>query len=310
MSRRTVGAFVVVTGLGTAVQANADPWNNVIRGLVILDTRLSLEKNYLGDGWTATTNFPDYTDGRGELDFGLAKLTINSGQIESQYSITQRGLPVFKFNSSTTGGFPLSYTFDTFLGAQNFTANGQMTVDNSGYINCLGFYNIQVNVSNRGEYTTSGYGTDTNLIGDHGTLDFDLGPINISGNIYLDALAAITEPLFAVTGQENLIRKISGHAAKPLSFTNAEDAIRAKIAAGQPLDEGEIESLITMTMAGTLLGQQAPVFEQLLKELEAPSGEQAVGPLPDSYAALVPEPTTCLFLLAGLLCLAPRRRNR
>ena len=310
MSHRTIGAFGIGMGLLLiAGPVKADPWDNVIAGLALFETRLNVDKNYLGDGWTVTTTFPDRAFGDGVLDFGLGRLTINSGQIQSQYSITQRGLPVFKFESSTSGGFPLSYTFDTFLGAQNITANGQMTVDNSGYINCLGFYNIQINVSNRGEYTTSGFGTDTNVIGDHGTLDFDLGPINISGNVYLDALAVLTEPFFAATGQENLIRKISSHSAKPLSLVSAEDAIRAKIAAGQPLDEHEIESLIAMTMAGRLLGQQAPALDQILKELEASSDDRVVGPLPDLYATLVPEPTTCLFLLAGLLCLSRRRRH-
>lgn len=289
--------FIVLTTL--AQTADAVPWRKVFFVFNQMDTGISLRKNYIGDGYDIQLN-NTYNNRR--YDFGLADLTL-TGSVRTDLNLTKRVMPAIDIRSSTLNE-PITYQFNINTGLQDYTTTGQITWDNSGSINALGFYDLTVYVSNRGSYQTEGYG----LI-DDGTTDFDLGPINISGNIYIDLLAAITEPFFKAANQPNPFSKISGRAAKSIVDPAQTDAIRAKIASGQALTDSEINAIIAANVLGTLLGQEVPSFniDSTLASFNAIEHEISS---PDQIAVLtsVPEPATFLVLGAPLLLWRRKRR--
>lgn len=296
-NRRIAGFVLAGLVLMTAQAAEAAaPWGAVVKGLALFDTQVGLQKNLLGDGWEATIVSP-WNNKR--FDFGLADLTLN-GLVTTDLNYTRRIMPAVDFTSQTPQG-PLAYTFNINDGIQDLTATGQMTINNKGSLNVLGFYDLEVNISNRGQYSTEGYG-----LVDSGTLDFDLGPINVTGNIFIDAIAALTEPYFARTGQPNPFAKISGRAARQTIQAAAEDAIRSKVAAGRLLSEDEIESLISSTVTASLFGQSDPSLTTIDSML-ADGNSADTDALARSLVA-TPEPATILFL--GVAFLGFWRRPR
>ncbi len=294
---RTTGWLMAGLALAAASAAEAAPWRTVAQGLALFDTQIGLQKNYIGDGWDLSLNSA-WNNKR--IDFGLADLTLN-GAVTREFHYTRRILPSLDF-SWRTPVTPLAYTFNINDGVQDLIATGQVSIRNSGTINCLGFYDLEINVSNRGRYSTEGYALE-----DSGTTDFDIGPINVTGNIFVDMIAAVTEPLFSATGQPNPFAKVSGRAAKEAVQGTVEDAIRSKVAAGKLLTQSEIESLIGMTMTASLFGEaplNSPEVDSFLKEFKAADTAAAQG------LFSVPEPVTILFLGLALAGFVRRPRVR
>lgn len=94
-----------------------------------------------------------------------------------------------------------SYTFDT--GPQTIQVNGSVLADVDFSLNRLGYYDLKILASGRQTSTADGVVTGTN--------DFDTGPITMSGNLYADALAVLTDPLFDRAGQPNFFVRLSGN---------------------------------------------------------------------------------------------------
>jgi hypothetical protein len=300
-SRRTTGWIVAGLVLAIGQAAEASPWIKVLEGLSQFDTQVSLKKNYLGDGWEATLTSP-WNNSR--FDFGLADLTL-TGLVTTDLNFTRRIMPAVDFSTRTVQT-PLSYTFNINDGIQDLTATGSVSINNKGSINTLGFYDLEINISNRGSYSTEGYG-----LVDSGTTDFDIGPINVTGNIFVDALAALTEPFFARTGQPNPFAKISGRAAKQAIQTLAEDALRSKVASGQLLTQDEIESLIGLTMTASILGDTSLGTSAIDAVFGDQNSADAGGMQRTANTSLmaVPEPATVLFLGIALVGFVRRPRQ-
>jgi|CXWL01.1.fsa_nt_gi hypothetical protein len=136
------------------------------------------------------------------FDFGAGELTLREGAVSLQVSTGGRLLPQFDValttavnaqNEATT----LDYRYDSEIGPQSTSIDGSILIDGKFSINALGFYNLTLTSSTRGTVERTGVVTDT------GTLDSDVGPIAVSGNIFVDALAVLTDPLFEQTGGEN-----------------------------------------------------------------------------------------------------------
>jgi hypothetical protein len=174
-------------------------------------------------------------------------------------------------------------------------------------INALGFYDQQFQISNRGTFETDGY-----LVRDSGTLAFDAGPIDISGNIFIDAVAAVTEPFFVAAGTINPFSKLTGRATKAAELKASADELRSRIQAGEMLTDQEIATLVNNTILAAMLGGQPTdnLFDGLMLPDDLFSeGPTAVAGYYEAFAVPAPEPGTALGALAGLVLLARRRRR-
>jgi hypothetical protein len=290
-----VSAAATLAFSGAAAQASL--YNPVTVGLSLLDFRFSGERNFLGDGVTINAN-AFYSNRK--FDFGVADLTL-SGAVQGSAGYTLRGIPSLNFSLNSAGS-PLSYQFKVNNGIQDLTATGSVLININSKINALGFYDESLQISNRGTFATDGFG-----LVDSGTTDYDVGPINLSGNVFADAVAALTQPFFAATGTDNPFAKFSGRATKAAELTKTADALRARVQAGEVLSDQEMATLVNNTILAAVLGQQPTnhLFDNLLlpPDLLAEPNSQSLRAAVD-----VPEPAGLGLLAAGLL-LCLRRRN-
>jgi hypothetical protein len=294
-------SFAALTGSTAAVQAEV--WRDVVRGMTLLDYQFDANRNYLGNGWDL--NAAALYNGQ-EYDFGFAELTLGSANAPTISNIsmgyTLRGIPKAEF-SWNTGGQALPYQLQFNNGFQDFTTvNGSILVDVSTDINVLGFYDTRIQISNRGSFDTDGFITETD-----GSLAFDVGPIDVSGNIYADALAVITQPFWIATNTENPFSKFSERATKTASLNTTIDELRARIEAGEILSDEEMATLVNSTLLAAMLEGDAS-NGRLFQDLALPISK-------DSNTTTrvmmdLPEPTTALLMFALSTLMVSRRSRR
>jgi len=297
-------AAVVFAALFSVQTAQAKIWKNVVNGLTLFDTNFSAERNFLGDGWTINTRA--FYNNR-EFDMGFADLTLNGGVLGTA-GFTQRGIPAAQFKLNT-GGTPLSYSFNFNNGIQDILAQGQVLIDIDTDINAWGFYDQTFQISNRGSFDADGLGVQ-----DDGTVDFDVGPIVVSGNIYMDILGALTNPFWQAIGTDNPFGKISDRASKAAQYAKISEILQSRLTAGEQLSDQEVATMVNNSILAAMLGRQPS--DDLFNDLMVPEGLFDQSDLlagnspPEPKFNSVPEPTTLLMLLPALVLLRPRRRNK
>jgi len=296
---KTIAILILAGTLLPITTARAGLQKNVLLGLNLFDYRFNLNRNILGDGWdfTASAFYGGQT-----YRTGLADLTLSGASSTLSAGYTLRGLPSARFSFVTSD--PLSYTLNANYGLQDVVAQGSILIDIETNINALGFYDQVFQISNRGEYTTDGLGPT-----DAGTLDFDVGPIVISGNIYADILAALTEPFFAATGTENPFAKFSQRATKVASATDTIEALTAQAASGESLTDAQVGVLVNNTILAAMLGEEPS--SHLFDDAFVPSGvlSEAIEGQNDALTTPVPEPATLAFMALAMAAFYPRRRR-
>lgn len=299
-----IAGSVVMVLLAGALPARAELYKDVARGLALLDFQFSGERNVLGDGITINANaFYDGTN-TGRFDFGVAELTL-VGRISSSAGFTRRGIPGADFTLNT-GGTPLNYAFRTTNGIADVAATGSVLINIDTEINALGFYNQTLQISNRGTFETSGAALGG---GDSGTLAFDIGPIDVTGNVFADILASLTQPFFTATGTENPFAQFSGQAAKLALANKTVEDLQARAAAGEVLTDQELATLINNSIIAAVLG--GTPSSKLFDELMLPEGliDPKTG-VANARIAPAPEPATFALLGLGVLACLGRRRVR
>jgi len=297
---KMIAVMILAGTLVPTAIARADLQKNLLIGLNLFDYQFNMQKNVLGNGWDfdASAFYGGQT-----YRMGFADLTLSGATSNISAGYTLRGIPSARFSLVTNA--PVNYTLNANYGFQDFVAEGSVLVDIETSVNALGFYDQTFVISNRGEYTTDGFGPT-----DAGTLDFDVGPIVISGNIFADMLAAFTEPFFAASGTENLFAKFSQRATKVTSVTDTIEALTAQAAVGQTLSEDQVGTLVNNTIVAAMLGQEpsSNLFNDVLLTPEALS--EVAASQREAPGAEVPEPSTIALMGLALLTCYPRYRRK
>jgi hypothetical protein len=313
--RTWIISIAVLALAGSASTAHADFFRRAGVGLSLFNYRFQFERNVFGNGWDVNYNAVYNNE---SYNFGVGELVLN-GAVTGSAGYTLRGIPSANFNM-TTAGQPLNYSFDVFNGVQEVSLGGSIQINVNSRINALGFYDTVIDVSNRADYLTDG------IVEEDGDLDFDVGPINVSGNIFGDFLAALTDPLFAAAGTENPFAKLSGRTAKAMEYEYKRDELAARMAAGDMLSEEELSELVNNAILAALIRGE-PINTAFESVSLAGLVQVGLGASVDGNAksdevlasgtsrplalSPVPEPTTAgLFALCAGGCCLRRRRLR
>lgn len=303
----TLLAFAAVIGPGVAY---ADLWQNVYRGLDYLATplgspvgsssdgtrvngarsgRLRIVPSGIGGGYELQFDrtFGNDSHGRPETLHlgGLADLTLAGS---TQATLGYNGSGAFRSFNGTVTATNLAYSLRTKLGAQDAQLSGQLNVSDTFDINPLGFYDLNLQIDN----TNSAMSLDGVAIHDNHSLNFDVGPIVIRGNIFYDGGLALLTSLGVDTAQLETVFPRS-----PASeIDNAiRDALQqASVVPGTAAQKDTAAMLWDAVVTGN-----ADAAQTLLGELAADSA--AVGDEQSTQATpgVAPEPGTLMLLALG-----------
>jgi len=287
---------IVIFALGVLpTAAHADVFRDIAIGLGYAGFNIEGRKNHLSGGadFRVSRNFVGKP-----LDFGAWDLTFQ-GPISLELSTGGRMLPQLDINLTTalTGdatAVPLNYLLNYDVGGQSTQIPGTLLIDAGLSLNQFGFYDLELTYSSRQEVERRGRFTN-----DNDTFDFDVGPINISGNIYADALAVITQPVFDRTGSSNPFASFSGSGSLSDRLTSSAVAVQKRLAAGDnPILEEQSNLLAT-----------APLDDYLHRRDDG-FGLRVQPAAVHDVGGAIPEPTVLILMLLGLPAIASKRIRR
>jgi hypothetical protein len=279
----------VAVALGAAHTAQAGLFKNTVRALELAGFQFIGEKNPLSGGaeLQVVRNFTNDT-----LDFGATELTLN-GPLQLTFETGGRGLEVLDFSLSTVNQ-PFSYTLISDVGGQATQVDGNFLLNATGSMNSFGWYDFEFEYSVRETITQDGRFADGEEF-----VDFDIGPIDVSGNIFADMLAVLLDPVFQVLGTENIFTSFSGR------YQAMDELNRRMTDAG--LTNVGLKSFREFSGTASLadLGLGRGTASASMVDAGRPDlGDGRMGP---SY---VPDPSTLLLLAAGVPALHVLRRRR
>jgi hypothetical protein len=195
----------------------------------------------------------------------------------------------------------LIYNYVSDVGGTEVEIDGSTVFSAIGSINEFGWYDFTLQFSSRQNVSSTGRFANS----DGEIMDFDVGPIDISGNLFADLLATLTDPFYEAAGYENIFASFSGRTARESALESTVSKLRAKMAAGVDLTSREVSELVNMAMTASLHGDDVPDlgFLHLSASPGAPTQALPGGP------HAVPEPST-LGMLLLCACFLTRRRRR
>jgi len=271
--------------------------------------RQRLLRNFLGDGYGY-----EFTRTFGNDSYGnpsqvqIPGLTASyQGAIHNRYLINRRFIPQLRIQSDTQNA-PLQYNITSSPGAESWTFQGSLTANTTGTVDLLGNYSLQVAATNTGTARLDGV-----AITDKRPTDFDVGPVNINGNIYVDLasnlLQAASAPLVGGANPAAVANNIPSAATGKDKTSEAADP-------SATLTDAQIKDALTKALVQS-------VFAQALSDLnplDPSNGGGLLGMLTDrtiaqydsskvNGAAAIPEPGTIALLATPMLLMALRRRR-
>jgi len=299
---------VVVLAAAAAVPVRAGMFENVVEGLRFAGFTVDGNHDAVSNSTVGviTRNLQGNTIDLGDVEFALqgpltAMVQTGGRSIPTLDVILSTGRLNVNPNQVTTVGAaePLAYnaTFDS--GLNTTSIDGNLLGDARFSINTFGSYDLRLQFSDRQTTTIDGQFSDQSPI----DRAVDLGPIDIEGNIFADLLAVVTDPLFELSGTQNIFAQFSGRtfAKQELEARLAE--LENIVAAGGLLSQDDLAQIAGLSLATSVLGGSAPDLGFLADARIAPADASSSPP-----AAAVPEPSTLLLLVAGAALVVSRRR--
>ena len=203
-----------------------------------------------------------------------------------------------------TRGAPLQYNINTSPGAESWAFSGNLTSNVTGTINALGFYNLQVSASNTGTSRIDGY-----ILTDQQSTDFDIGPINVTGNIYIDLAASIVQAMQNIPLVSSVDDIPSGAAGKAKNADGTEAAVDPAAAIS---DEARMQALGHALIQAMFRQSLSDLLPNELKQLQSALGltdQDAQAGLAAAGYATAPEPATILLIAVPAVLYITRRRK-
>lgn len=276
-AKRFLFAVVAMAGVAASAPLAQAQFSNLSQALWLAGFQIDGAPNPITKGWDFTSR-RSFFPGSNTLNFGVGTLTLN-GSLGFNGSYTRRPFAGISFgihSSAIPGGTaqPLSYTISIPRAVESLTITGTVTLDTSFTVDQTGFYHRVIDIDNRGTVKTTG------AIPSENNLDFTLGPIDQTGNIFLQGISALL-----------------GKGQTTTTTTTAGSILPITAADLDSLDLDDPEQLAQYVNAVLISGITQAALDPSL-------GDSAPVPM------FVPEPSTLLLLvLSGSMCLMGLRRR-
>lgn len=291
---KRLAKFVLLMSLPlccTTGAAHAGVFRDIGFGLGLAGFELQGNHNILsgGDNFRISNNFVGVP-----LDAGIADLSLQ-GPISLSISTGERGLSTLDLSLRTaldtaTAAIPLGFIFNADVGSQQTQITGSLLIDANLSINGFGFYDLNLIYSLRETVDNDG-----SLSVGSANYDLDIGPVDISGNIFADMLKAITDPVFAAVGVDSPFA----------AFMQGPDLLSL-------LTPGGLEELAEFSLSNpATAGDPFAPLDDLLGKLDGDGVDGATSrSFLDGSLSVVPEPTVILLMLLGVPVLILGHRGR
>jgi hypothetical protein len=251
--------------------------------------RLRIVPNGVGPGYELQFDRSFGVDSRGRPETlhlgGLGDLTLSGA---TQMTLGYNGKK-FRTISGDVNVNSLAYDLKTKIGVQDAELTGTLSAANTFYVNPLGFYDLTLQVSN----TNSTLKLDGVVVRDSDPTNFDVGPISIKGNLYVDGAASLLKQMGVDTSgidqlfPESPIDQINAAIAASTQSTDA--------AANATASSKNLASLLLQTV----LGHDETAGTQLMQSLAAGATISGSSDAGTTVLTAIPEPGTLLLLAAG-----------
>jgi hypothetical protein len=235
--------LMLFLGLLAPTARAEDFWMQLANALTFLGWDIQANKHVLRDGWqlNAARQFNSQS-----FDASTRDLFLN-GTMVFQAATAKRFIPTLDIRANSAGA-NLRNVYTTNTGFQDFFMDNTTNYNFAFNINLLGFYDLDLSMTNTGTYGADGY-----FLVDDGSTDFNIGPYSLSGNIWLDAINVFTNPL----GLPTLSNLLNGRATKEW---NNEEGPTSTVGKRWLVDGKELDELSE---------EERQQFEQDMEALEA-----------------------------------------
>jgi hypothetical protein len=290
---------IAITCLAALLPAGAafgEVFRDALNAIDFLGFNVTGQRNPISQGYTvsANRNFQNTP-----IDFGAIDLVLN-GPVSGTFTTSERFLHTMDFSLNVgSAANPFQYSYVADVGSNRVQVVGSAVMGVNGSINQFGWYDMRVQMSSRQDIESSGRFANS----DGEMIDFDIGPVDISGNIFADILAAITDPFFENSGTENIFAAFSGRTARENALESTVSQLESKSLAGKNLTSSEVSRLMTMVAEAQLRGDDVPD----LGFLHLGDGETFSG---SGIPQVAPEPSVLTMLLIPAVLLGSRRLRR
>jgi hypothetical protein len=240
--------------------------------------RLRIVPNEAGQGYRMEFDrtFGIDQNGRPEiLDVGVGELEL-AGTVQGTMDYTNRGLLIASGSLISNG---LNYSLRFESGLQDAELTGTLAINDNFEINQFGFYEVRVEVQNNNSTLT----LDGVLAETSDDTAFDIGPIDVQGNIFYDMLLAALTTFGVDTTELEAVFPRSG-------IDRIDDEIANAL-------RGSVDALTGGAETAKRITGHNALGDESLSPLEAPNAGTTPLPEPASLA-LAAAPLALLALLA------------
>jgi hypothetical protein len=317
MTRCRLVSLVYVITCGAAA-AHGGIWQNVWRGLDLVATpggsplsqlgdgtrvngaragRLRIVPNGIGGGYQLELDRTFGADSRGRPETihlgGLADITLDGA---TQLTVGYAGRGSFRSLHGDLTTTNLTYNLRSKTGAQDAQLVGTLNVANSFELNPLGFYTATVQVRN----TDSKLFVNGVAVQGQQSTNFDIGPINLQGNVFYDATLGILTGLGVDTTD---LEKLFPRGPNEQIDTAIRDALQQSSVVAGTTAEAQFAPLLVQAVTGD--GQAAETLLDSLVQTSTATADSGRSAPPST----IPEPGTLVLMVLGASTLRYWRRR-